>query len=115
VRQIVAPLAVLALLIAPTIGDLLARRGDPCPVSPCCIGKMIKSCPMHPHGSQSGEGIRSCGNDEQAAAVHQVVVVFAASLDVSMPVAERPIQSHLATPSYPETTPPDPTPPRLTS
>lgn len=74
-RHAVASVIALALVIAPSIADLLASRADACAVAPCCIGKMTNSCPMHstPHG----QGMRACGVDERVGVAGHVVAVFA--------------------------------------
>jgi hypothetical protein len=112
VRQIVASLAVFALLIAPSIGDLLASRADACKVAPCCIGKMSKSCPMHPHPSYTGTGMRSCGNDEQVAVAHHAVAILTIQLGEDLTLEHRHVHRNPETSSYRDTTPPDPPPPR---
>ena len=68
---------------------------------------------MHPHPSRGGRGMRSCGNDEQVAVAHQVVAILSTQIEEGTP-AEQPLAPrNLATPSYLETTPPDPPPPRF--
>ena len=110
-RHAVASVIALALLIAPSIADLLASRADACAVAPCCIGKMSKSCPMHstPHG----KGMRACGVDERVGVAGHTVAVFApvqASAE-DHGTAAVPFATQRIVPSSPSA--PDPPPPRL--
>jgi hypothetical protein len=57
--------------------------------------------------------MRSCGSEEQVAVAHQVVAVLTMRIEKAAPAAQPLAPQALVTPSYPETTPPDPPPPRL--
>ena len=70
---------------------------------------------MHPHPSSGGFGIRSCGSDEQAAVAHQIIAVFAAPVRAVAIAPQQVLHTDFVTPSYPETAPPDPPPPRIAS
>jgi len=115
VRRLLIAFGALAILIAPSIGDFLARGADACAVAPCCIGKMNRSCPMHPRSSQHGFGMRSCSADDSAAATHQTIVTLPAPRKVGTTVVVKPVpQIAIAVRKSPETLPPDPPPPRTT-
>jgi hypothetical protein len=103
----------LAILIGPSIGDFLTRGTDACAVAPCCAGKMSRSCPMHPHTPQRGEGMRRCGDDEQVAVAHHVVATFSAILKNETVIHQQRVPRRLATlRRAADVTPPDPPPPR---
>jgi hypothetical protein len=113
VRRLLTAFGALAILIAPSIGDFLARGTDACAVALCCIGKMSHSCPMHPRSSRHGFGMRSCSPDDSAAATHQSIVTVSAPRKVETIVVVKPIpQIAIAVRKSPETLPPDPPPPR---
>ena len=113
-RRLLISFGALAILIAPSIGDFLARGADACAVAPCCIGKMSRSCPMHPRSSQHGSGMRSCSADDSAAATHQTIVTLSAPRKSQTIVVIQQIpQATIAVRKSPETLPPDPPPPRI--
>jgi hypothetical protein len=112
-RRLLTAFGAFAILIAPSIGDFLARGTDACAVARCCIGKMSRSCPMHPRSSQHGFGMRSCSSDDSAAATHQTIVTLSAPRKVRTIVIVKAIpQIANAVHKSPETLPPDPPPPR---
>lgn len=57
--------------------------------------------------------MRACGNDDLVAVAHQVVAVLEVRLDEARPAAQPLSPRNVVNPSYFETTPPDPPPPRL--
>ena len=109
-RRISTLVLSLALLVGPSLSDLLARRGDACAVAPCCIGKTNKSCPMH--SSQHGKGMRACGLDEQLAVAHQTVAILAPQIAEARSAAQQLPNTNPRTTSHSAPTPPDPPPPR---
>ena len=69
-------LTLLAIVLAPSLGDFAARpAASACRVAPCCAGKSA-SCPMHqPSGAT---GMRSCSPLEREATQTVALVVLRA-------------------------------------
>jgi hypothetical protein len=69
-------LILLAVVLAPSLGDFAARPGaSACRVAPCCAGKSA-SCPMHhPSGNT---GMRSCSPSERDATLTVALAILRA-------------------------------------
>jgi hypothetical protein len=69
-------LILLAIVLAPSLGDFAARpSASACRVAPCCAGKSA-SCPMH-HQS-GGAGMRSCSPSEHDATLTVALAILRA-------------------------------------
>jgi len=111
-RLATALAALIALLLAPAVSDVLAcMTARACAVAPCCVTG-AHACPMHQSGSQPSCRAHSCWDDTSAAQTPPVVPSVTITVTRVQPRTDVAPGRGAALVPF-DVTPPDPPPPRL--